>query len=106
MRPVPVPEQGGEVAQNPAPGAAPGEVGQYAGSGAASLAFLGYTRPGARTALVYLHGIESHAGWFALAAEALRIMEEHEISSLVVVDDTHAVTGVVHLMSLLHAGIA
>ncbi len=41
-----------------------------------------------------------------LAAEALRIMEEHEISSLVVVDDKHAVTGVVHLMSLLHAGIA
>ena len=41
-----------------------------------------------------------------LAAEAMRIMEEHEISSLVVVDDTHTVTGVVHLMSLLHAGIA
>ena len=41
-----------------------------------------------------------------LAAEAMRIMEEHEISSLVVVDDQHSVTGVLHLMSLLHAGIA
>jgi arabinose-5-phosphate isomerase len=41
-----------------------------------------------------------------LAAEALRIMEEHEITSLVVVDDKHTVTGVVHLMSLLHEGIA
>ena len=41
-----------------------------------------------------------------LAAEAMRIMEEHEISSLVVVDERRTVTGVLHLMSLLHAGIA
>ena len=41
-----------------------------------------------------------------LAAEAMRIMEEHEISSLVVVDEQRNVTGVLHLMSLLHAGIA
>jgi arabinose-5-phosphate isomerase len=41
-----------------------------------------------------------------LAAEAMRIMEENEISSLVVVDDQRNVTGVLHLMSLLHAGIA
>ena len=41
-----------------------------------------------------------------LAAEALRIMEENEISSLVVFDDKGALTGVVHLKDLLHAGIA
>ena len=41
-----------------------------------------------------------------LAAEALRIMEENKISSLVVVDEGQQLTGVVHLMSLLRAGIA
>ncbi|TXS96779.1 KpsF/GutQ family sugar-phosphate isomerase [Parahaliea maris] len=40
-----------------------------------------------------------------LAAEALRIMEENRITSLVVLDGS-AVVGVVHLMSLLQAGIA
>ena len=41
-----------------------------------------------------------------LAAEALRIMEENEITSLVVVDPAGQVAGIVHLMHLLHAGIA
>jgi arabinose-5-phosphate isomerase len=41
-----------------------------------------------------------------LAAEALRIMEENEISSLVVFDENGELTGVVHLKDLLHAGIA
>lgn len=41
-----------------------------------------------------------------LAAEALHIMEEHEITSLVVVDDSGDTCGVIHLMHLLHAGIA
>jgi len=41
-----------------------------------------------------------------LAAEALRIMEENKISSLAVVDRDSRVTGVVHLLSLLRAGIA
>lgn len=41
-----------------------------------------------------------------LAAEALRIMEENKITSLVVVDDERTVAGVVHLMSLLRSGIA
>ena len=41
-----------------------------------------------------------------LAAEAMHIMEENEISSLVVVDDNRTVAGVVHLMHLLHAGLA
>jgi len=41
-----------------------------------------------------------------LAAEALRIMEENEITSLVVVDDSGGIAGVLHLMHLLHAGIA
>ncbi len=41
-----------------------------------------------------------------LAAEALHIMEVNKITSLVVVDDDRHVVGVVHLMSLLKAGIA
>ena len=41
-----------------------------------------------------------------LAAEALRIMEEHEITSLVVTDDNDETRGIIHLMHLLHAGIA
>jgi arabinose-5-phosphate isomerase len=41
-----------------------------------------------------------------LAAEALRIMEENEITSLVVIDATGDTRGVIHLMHLLHAGIA
>lgn len=40
-----------------------------------------------------------------LAAEAMRIMEENEISSLVVMDKDSSVAGVIHLMHLLHAGI-
>lgn len=40
-----------------------------------------------------------------LAAEALRIMEENKISSLVV-KDNNGMVGVLHLMSLLQAGIA
>ena len=41
-----------------------------------------------------------------LAAEALRIMDENEITSLVVLDDNETTTGVIHLIDLLHAGIA
>ena len=41
-----------------------------------------------------------------LAAEALHIMEENEITSLVVVDEGGDTCGVIHLMHLLHAGIA
>jgi alpha-beta hydrolase superfamily lysophospholipase len=37
-----------------------------------SLGLVAYTTPGATTALVYLHGIESHAGWFAQAASLLQ----------------------------------
>lgn len=40
-----------------------------------------------------------------LAAEALKIMEDNEITSLVVVDDLGHTDGVLHLMHLLHAGI-
>ena len=40
-----------------------------------------------------------------LAAETMRIMEENEISSLVVLED-EKITGVLHLKDLLHAGIA
>jgi alpha-beta hydrolase superfamily lysophospholipase len=65
-------DQQAEVSQYPAPGGVGGRVGTYTGSDAASLAYVAYTQPGARTALVYLHGIESHAGWFAIAAGQLR----------------------------------
>jgi len=41
-----------------------------------------------------------------LAAAAMRIMEENEISSLVVLDKNGMLTGVLHLKDLLHAGIA
>lgn len=41
-----------------------------------------------------------------LAAQAMRIMEENEITSLVVVDDSGGACGVLHLMHLLHAGLA
>jgi arabinose-5-phosphate isomerase len=41
-----------------------------------------------------------------LAAAAMRIMEENEISSLVVLDKAGNLTGVLHLKDLLHAGIA
>jgi acylglycerol lipase len=42
-----------------------------AGDGAA-LGYVRYDKPGAKTALVYLHGIESHSGWFAEPATLLR----------------------------------
>lgn len=41
-----------------------------------------------------------------LAAEALHIMDEKEITSLVVLDQDENTVGVVHLIDLLHAGIA
>jgi arabinose-5-phosphate isomerase len=41
-----------------------------------------------------------------LAAEAMRIMEESQITSLVVVNDTGELSGILHLMHLLHAGLA
>ena len=37
-----------------------------------TLGYIAYTTPDASTALVYLHGIESHAGWFAQAATLLQ----------------------------------
>jgi alpha-beta hydrolase superfamily lysophospholipase len=37
-----------------------------------TLGYIAYRAPGATTALVYLHGIESHAGWFAQAATLLQ----------------------------------
>ncbi|MFT4518932.1 MAG: arabinose-5-phosphate isomerase [Halioglobus sp.] len=41
-----------------------------------------------------------------LAAEAMKIMEENEISSLVVLEEDKQIAGVIHLIDLLHAGIA
>lgn len=47
-----------------------------------------------------------HVGSGMLAAEALRIMEENRVSTLLVMDQERNVLGVLHLMNLLHAGIA
>ena len=41
-----------------------------------------------------------------LAAEALRIMEQYKISSLIVLNKDESIAGVIHLNSLLKAGIA
>ncbi len=41
-----------------------------------------------------------------LAAESLGMMEQHRISTLVVIDDQDKVVGVAHLLSLLRAGLA
>lgn len=41
----------------------------------------------------------------SLATEALRIMEKHEISDLLIVDNDRRPTGAIHLKDLLHAGI-
>ena len=71
-QPVVTTDQQVEVSQYPAPGGVGGRVETYTGSDGASLAYVAYTQPKARTALVYLHGIESHAGWFAIAAGQLQ----------------------------------
>jgi len=50
-----------------------GQLEQYDGAGGASLGYFRYlAATGNGIAVVYLHGIESHAGWFGLAAERLR----------------------------------
>ena len=41
-----------------------------------------------------------------LAAEALRVMEQGKITSLIVVDQQHCPTGVLHLHDILRAGVA
>jgi alpha-beta hydrolase superfamily lysophospholipase len=71
-QPITPVEQHVEVSQYPAPGGSPGQLATFTGSDDAELAYLSYTSTGARTALVYLHGIESHAGWFAMAGPQLR----------------------------------
>ncbi len=45
---------------------------EFVASDGARLGYVQYLAPNAETALVYLHGIESHEGWFALAAAGLR----------------------------------
>ena len=49
------------------------------------------------------HGQVCHAPM--LAAEALRLMQEHRISVLVVVADDDVVEGVLHMQDLLRAGV-
>ena len=71
-QPVVIEDRLEEVPQYPAPGGKKGLVKTYFASDGGSLAYVAYTNPGSRTALVYLHGIESHAGWFAIAASELQ----------------------------------
>lgn len=40
-----------------------------------------------------------------LAAEALKMMQEHKITALIVTDDTHIPVGVIHMHDLLRAGV-
>ena len=49
-----------------------GEEREFQAADDRTLGYIAYTAPGADTALVYLHGIESHAGWFAQAATRLQ----------------------------------
>jgi len=49
-----------------------GEEREFRTADGNTLGYIAYTAPEADTALVYLHGIESHAGWFAQAATLLR----------------------------------
>jgi len=49
-----------------------GEEQVFTAPDGSELGYIAYTAPGADTALVYLHGVESHAGWFAQAAGLLR----------------------------------
>lgn len=49
-------------------------------------------------------GISTRSG--VLAAEALAIMEQKQVSAVVVLDSQNCVVGVVHLLSLLRAGLA
>jgi pimeloyl-ACP methyl ester carboxylesterase len=48
------------------------EVRQYTGHGGRRLEFRVVAAPRARHTLLYLHGIESHGGWFLPAAQRLR----------------------------------
>ncbi|MEJ2044172.1 MAG: KpsF/GutQ family sugar-phosphate isomerase [Reinekea sp.] len=41
-----------------------------------------------------------------LAAQALYVMEEHKITSLVVVENNHQICGIVHMHDILRAGVA
>jgi len=41
-----------------------------------------------------------------LAAEAMALMEKHQISALVVVDDQDTILGIVTLLALLQAGLS
>jgi acylglycerol lipase len=49
-----------------------GSADVYTGSDGAVLGYIKYEKAGTKRALVYLHGIESHSGWFAQAATLLR----------------------------------
>jgi pimeloyl-ACP methyl ester carboxylesterase len=70
-RPAPVDPGLGGIQYVPDPSLA-GSDDAYAGSDGAALGYVKYENPGAKTALIYLHGIESHSGWFAKAATLLR----------------------------------
>ena len=48
------------------------EVREYAGNGGTQLRYRIVAAPDARHTLLYLHGIESHGGWFLPAAQRLR----------------------------------
>jgi alpha-beta hydrolase superfamily lysophospholipase len=53
-------------------GARGGDAQYYRGANGAVLGYIRYTAPIATTAIVYLHGLEDHGGWFAGAANRLQ----------------------------------
>jgi len=53
--------------------------------------------------IMTVHGKTAHAEM--LAAEALKIMEDHKISSLVVIDDQQMPVGALNMHDLLRAGV-
>lgn len=68
---VSVDEAAPERSLPPGASANDSSIEEYVAPDGRRLAYVRYRASGARTALVYLHGIESHEGWFALAAREL-----------------------------------
>jgi arabinose-5-phosphate isomerase len=58
-----------------------------------------------RTAAEIMTGKPKTISPSSLAVEALRLMEEHSISDLMIIDEHCRPTGLIHLKDLLHAGI-
>jgi alpha-beta hydrolase superfamily lysophospholipase len=72
--PMPVAVDGAAPERSLPPGAnaADASIREYLAADGRRLGYTAYDADEANTALIYLHGLESHEGWFALAASRLR----------------------------------